>query len=217
MEDHRPCMSPVKEEIRTPERCPSPLLPQDNSAEHHYVLQYGQVDGDKVIKMEDHRPCTSPVKKEIRTPERCPSPLLLQDGSEEHHYVLQYGSEEHHNVPQDDQVDEYKGIMMEDPWPLISPVKEEIRTPERWTSGESQRDGRSILAAASKMEKRDALCELTPPTPRLSTIFYASFVAVNIEYHENETNHPPEPTLNTNDVHHLVDAKHTLLLPPPPP
>ncbi|XP_044130993.1 neurofilament heavy polypeptide-like [Bufo gargarizans] len=93
MEDHRPLTSPVKEERTSPERCPSPLLPQDNSEEHHYVPQDDRVDGYKGIMMEDHQPLISPVKEEIRTPERCPSPLLLQDGSEEHH-----------NVPQDDQV-----------------------------------------------------------------------------------------------------------------
>ncbi|XP_040294479.1 uncharacterized protein LOC121005780 [Bufo bufo] len=82
MEDHRPLKPPVKEERQPPERCPSPLLPQDN-----------EVDGDKGLKIEDHWPLTSPVKEEIRTPERCPSPPLPQDGSEEHH-----------NVPQDDQV-----------------------------------------------------------------------------------------------------------------
>ncbi|XP_040291388.1 neurofilament heavy polypeptide-like [Bufo bufo] len=94
MEDHRPLILPVKEERRTPERCPSPLLPQDNSEEHYYVPQDAQVDGYKDIMMEDPRPLISPVKEEIRTPERCPSPLLLQDGSEEYH-----------NVPQNDQVD----------------------------------------------------------------------------------------------------------------
>ncbi|XP_040291386.1 neurofilament heavy polypeptide-like [Bufo bufo] len=93
MDDHRPLTSPVKEERRTPERCPSPLLPQDNSEEHYYVPQDDQVDGYKVILMEDHRPLTSPVKEERRTPERCPSPLLLQDGLEEHR-----------NFPQDDQL-----------------------------------------------------------------------------------------------------------------
>ncbi|XP_044156120.1 oocyte zinc finger protein XlCOF7.1-like [Bufo gargarizans] len=92
MDDYRPLISPVKEEIRTPERCPSPLLPQDNSDEHHYVPQDIQEAGYKGIMMEDHRHLTSPVKEERRTPERCPSPLLPRDGSEEHH-----------NVPQDDQ------------------------------------------------------------------------------------------------------------------
>ncbi|XP_040291382.1 zinc finger protein 22-like [Bufo bufo] len=42
MEDHRRLTSPGKEE-RTPERCPSPLLPQDNSEEHHYVPQDNQL------------------------------------------------------------------------------------------------------------------------------------------------------------------------------
>ncbi|XP_044152082.1 oocyte zinc finger protein XlCOF7.1-like isoform X1 [Bufo gargarizans] len=82
MEDHLSLTPPVKEERQPLERCPSPRLPQDN-----------EVDGDKGLKIEDHRPLTSPVKEERRTPERCPSPLLPQDGSEEHH-----------NVPQDDQV-----------------------------------------------------------------------------------------------------------------
>ncbi|XP_044155037.1 oocyte zinc finger protein XlCOF6.1-like [Bufo gargarizans] len=93
MEDHQALISPVKEEIRTPERCPSPLLPQDGSEELDNVQQDDMVDGNKDVKMEDDRPLTSPVKEETRTPERCPSPLLPQDGSEEHH-----------NVPQDDQV-----------------------------------------------------------------------------------------------------------------
>ncbi|XP_044155387.1 gastrula zinc finger protein XlCGF66.1-like [Bufo gargarizans] len=47
----------------------------------------------KDIIKEDHWPLTSTVKKKRGTPERCPSPLLPQDGSEEHH-----------NVPQDDQL-----------------------------------------------------------------------------------------------------------------
>ncbi|XP_044151975.1 oocyte zinc finger protein XlCOF22-like [Bufo gargarizans] len=43
MEDHRPLTPPVKEERRTPERCPSPLLPQDGSEEHHNVPQDDQL------------------------------------------------------------------------------------------------------------------------------------------------------------------------------
>ncbi|XP_044155315.1 oocyte zinc finger protein XlCOF8.4-like [Bufo gargarizans] len=43
LEDHQPLTSPVKEERTTPERCPSPLLPQDNSEEHHYVPQDDQL------------------------------------------------------------------------------------------------------------------------------------------------------------------------------
>ncbi|XP_044155364.1 zinc finger protein 286A-like [Bufo gargarizans] len=88
MDDHRPLTSPVKEERRTPERCPSPLLPQDGSEEHYNVPQDDQVVGDKGIKMEDHQLLTSPVRSsKMTTPERCPSPLLSQDGSEEHHNV----------------------------------------------------------------------------------------------------------------------------------
>ncbi|XP_040292722.1 uncharacterized protein LOC121004521 isoform X1 [Bufo bufo] len=43
MEDHQLLTSPVKEERTTPERCPSPLLPQDGSGEHHNVPQDNQV------------------------------------------------------------------------------------------------------------------------------------------------------------------------------
>ncbi|XP_044153063.1 oocyte zinc finger protein XlCOF7.2-like [Bufo gargarizans] len=43
LEDQLPLTSPVKEERRTPERCPSPLLPQDGSEEHHNVQQDDQV------------------------------------------------------------------------------------------------------------------------------------------------------------------------------
>ncbi|XP_044156103.1 uncharacterized protein LOC122942503 [Bufo gargarizans] len=43
--------------------------------------------------MEDHQPLTSPVEEGTRTLERCPSSLVQQDGSEEHH-----------NVPWDDQL-----------------------------------------------------------------------------------------------------------------
>ncbi|KAM3936648.1 zinc finger protein 75D-like [Leptodactylus fuscus] len=56
MEDHQPLTSAGRSSKRTtPERCPSPLLPQDD-----------QVDGDipcdlyKEVKMEDHQPLTSP-------------------------------------------------------------------------------------------------------------------------------------------------------------
>ncbi|XP_044155035.1 uncharacterized protein LOC122941678 isoform X3 [Bufo gargarizans] len=48
MEDHRPLTSPVKEERTTTERCPSPLLPQDGSGEHHNVPQDDQIYRDKV-------------------------------------------------------------------------------------------------------------------------------------------------------------------------
>ncbi|XP_044155008.1 gastrula zinc finger protein XlCGF66.1-like isoform X3 [Bufo gargarizans] len=43
MEDQWPLTSQVKEERRTPERCPNPLLPQDGSGEHHNVPQNDQV------------------------------------------------------------------------------------------------------------------------------------------------------------------------------
>ncbi|XP_044155014.1 oocyte zinc finger protein XlCOF7.1-like [Bufo gargarizans] len=43
MEDYRPLTSPVKQERRTPERFPSPLLPQDGSGEHHSVPQDDQL------------------------------------------------------------------------------------------------------------------------------------------------------------------------------
>ncbi|XP_044155340.1 gastrula zinc finger protein XlCGF66.1-like [Bufo gargarizans] len=60
MVDHRPLISPVMEVRTTPERCPSPHLPQDNSEEHHYVPQDDQVDEYEDIMMEDHRPLIPP-------------------------------------------------------------------------------------------------------------------------------------------------------------
>ncbi|XP_044145669.1 zinc finger protein 436-like [Bufo gargarizans] len=51
MKDHRPFTSSVKEERTTPERCPSPLLPQDGSEEHHNVPQDDQLLNN--IKAED--------------------------------------------------------------------------------------------------------------------------------------------------------------------
>ncbi|XP_044140013.1 gastrula zinc finger protein XlCGF66.1-like [Bufo gargarizans] len=47
MKDQLPLTPPVKEERKTPERCPSPFLPQDGSEEHHNVTQDDQV----------HQPC----------------------------------------------------------------------------------------------------------------------------------------------------------------
>ncbi|XP_044155038.1 zinc finger protein OZF-like [Bufo gargarizans] len=43
MEDHQSLTSPVKEERRTPEICPSLLLPQDGSEQHHNVPQDDQL------------------------------------------------------------------------------------------------------------------------------------------------------------------------------
>ncbi|XP_044154719.1 zinc finger protein 260-like [Bufo gargarizans] len=43
MDDHQSLTPPVKEEIKTPERCPSPLLPRDGSEEHHNVPQDDQL------------------------------------------------------------------------------------------------------------------------------------------------------------------------------
>ncbi|XP_044145680.1 gastrula zinc finger protein XlCGF66.1-like [Bufo gargarizans] len=51
MEDHQPLTSSVKEERTTPERCPSPLLPQDDSEEHHNVPLNDQLLNN--IKAED--------------------------------------------------------------------------------------------------------------------------------------------------------------------
>ncbi|KAM3940603.1 gastrula zinc finger protein XlCGF66.1-like [Leptodactylus fuscus] len=76
MEDHQPLTSAGRSSKRTtPERCPSPLLPQDD-----------KIDGDipydlyKEVKMEDDQPLTPPGRSSKRTtPERCPSPLLPQD------------------------------------------------------------------------------------------------------------------------------------------
>ncbi|XP_044145671.1 gastrula zinc finger protein XlCGF57.1-like [Bufo gargarizans] len=56
-EDHQPLKSIIKEETTTPERCPSPPLPQDDSKEHHNVPQddqfFGPIKDLKIIKVEE--------------------------------------------------------------------------------------------------------------------------------------------------------------------
>ncbi|XP_040286136.1 zinc finger protein 436-like [Bufo bufo] len=51
MEDHQPLTSSVIEERTTLERCPSPLLPQDDSEEHQNVQYDDQVDEDKLLNL----------------------------------------------------------------------------------------------------------------------------------------------------------------------
>ncbi|XP_044140010.1 oocyte zinc finger protein XlCOF7.1-like [Bufo gargarizans] len=63
MEGHRPLTSPVKEERRTPERCPSPLLPLDGS-EHHYVPQ------DQLVNPGDDLNNINPTETYVRGDEQ---------------------------------------------------------------------------------------------------------------------------------------------------
>ncbi|XP_069835726.1 zinc finger protein 70-like [Dendropsophus ebraccatus] len=96
MEDHRPLTSPDGSSKRNPpERCPTPLDPQDCPGGDDTVQEKHQDDNQIRIKvevkqeddadmasivMEDHRPLTSPDGSSKRNPpERCPAPLDPQD------------------------------------------------------------------------------------------------------------------------------------------
>ncbi|XP_040291376.1 oocyte zinc finger protein XlCOF22-like [Bufo bufo] len=110
MEDHRPLTSPVKKKRRTSERCPSPLLPQDGSEEHHNVPQDDQlvnpgedlniiyvtetyVKGDEQSTEDnpaDNRPddCTRNLEKH----------LVSSDFEVDDHGIIQDIYEEHANI-----------------------------------------------------------------------------------------------------------------------
>ncbi|XP_073404181.1 uncharacterized protein [Dendrobates tinctorius] len=93
MEVPQPLTSPVLSSKRTtPERCPSPLLPQDCKQENQnqevdeeeWEYLEGHKDLYNIVVMEVPQPLTSPVLSSKRTtPERCPRPLLPQDCKQE--------------------------------------------------------------------------------------------------------------------------------------
>ncbi|XP_044153030.1 oocyte zinc finger protein XlCOF7.1-like, partial [Bufo gargarizans] len=65
MDAHWPLTSPVKEEITTPESCPSPLLLQDGSEEYHNVSQ-----DDQLVNPGEYLNNFNPTEKYVRDDEQ---------------------------------------------------------------------------------------------------------------------------------------------------
>ncbi|XP_040294480.1 oocyte zinc finger protein XlCOF7.1-like [Bufo bufo] len=97
MEDRRPLTSPVKEERRTPERCPSPLLSQDGLGEHHNVPQDDQLvnpgkDLNIIYVTEPYEMDDEQSIEDIPTDIR---PVDCTKSSEEHLISLDFQADDH--------------------------------------------------------------------------------------------------------------------------